>query len=291
VSQVNHFFLGQPVMSNLAGKRDGAHAPLVHPSPCAGAGTARKKRAQRLRSDARKVEWLLSLRQAQESHHTAPHRGIATTAERLHKLESQVERLLVEVAKLGVLPAECGVVEEGTFEHDGLSRDAINVAAPMGEEGTFEDDGLTCPVVRGVVPAVSALLEVSVDVGCATPMATTPLAKLSAPRAFVGGMAEGGRQSLENEGEVERMQAVELENDLKHLRTSRSACEKTVVMLRDPASLPGGRKDWDDMRVQRAMLNARRQHAQVQHDISVILQLLGRADEPRPGIKFGPDRL
>jgi hypothetical protein len=206
-------------------------------------------------------------------------------------LESQVERLLVEVAKLGVLPAECGVVEEGTFEHDGLSRDAINVAAPMGEEGTFEDDGLTCPVVRGVVPAVSALLEVSVDVGCATPMATTPLAKLSAPRAFVGGMAEGGRQSLENEGEVERMQAVELENDLKHLRTSRSACEKTVVMLRDPASLPGGRKDWDDMRVQRAMLNARRQHAQVQHDISVILQLLGRAEEPRPGIKFGPDRL
>jgi hypothetical protein len=209
--------------------------------------------------------------------------------ERLHMLESQVERLLVEVAKLGVLPAESGVVEEGTFEHDGLSRDAIRVVPPMGEEGTFEDDGLTCPLVRGVVPEVAAILSVSVDVGCATPLATTPLAKSPAPRAFVGGFADGKTQFFENEAEanVERMQVLELEADLERLRTSRSSCESTVVFLSDPATRP----DWGDMRVQAAIANSRRVAAQAQHDISVILELLGRADEPRPGIRFGPDRI
>jgi hypothetical protein len=277
-------------MSNLAGNRDPANAPLVPPSPGAGAGTARRKRAQRLRSDARKVDWLLSLRQAMDSHHTAPHRGIATMSERLHLLESQVERLLAEVAKHGGLPAgSSGVVEEGTFEHDGLCRDAILVAPPTGEEGTFEYDGLTCPMVREVVPEVAAVPSVSVDVGCATPLVTTPSAKLPAPRAFVGGLADWKTQILENEAEanVERMQIAELEADLERLRTTRSSCELNVVFLSE-ASQP----DFGDRRVQQEAIGFNhRMAAQAQHDISVILELLGRAEEPRPGIKVGPDRL
>jgi hypothetical protein len=207
-------------------------------------------------------------------------------AERLHMLESQVERLLVEVSKQGGwLAGSRGVVEEGTFEHDGLSRDAIRVAPPTGEEGTFENDGLTCPKVRGVLPEVAAVPSVAVDVGCATPLSTTHCAKPPAPRAFVGGLAEWKTQILEDEAEakVEQLQVAALEADLERLRITRSSCEQNVVFLSE-ASLP-------DVGDQEAVCFNHRLAAQAQHDISVILELLGRADEPRPGIKFGPDRL
>ena len=113
-------------------------------------GTARRRRHQTRRADARHVDWLLSLQQARGAHHTAPMggRGLAggTLEARIDALEGALALLMSGHAR-AVAPAEAQEDVIGFGAHDAVPGEvhliALQAAAAVSGDRNqnFRDSG------------------------------------------------------------------------------------------------------------------------------------------------------
>jgi hypothetical protein len=157
-------------MTTLEGDRSAA-CPLGRPDsgskPSGGGGTAKRRRLQRERADARHVLWLISLLQAKQSHHTA-NSGRSESGE-LFSLESEAASVAAKLssfksggaAGLGV-PNDAGNGSRGL--HDdvciGTAADAAaepgHCKADIGDERSEPTVGEKADVSMGCALAFSA---------------------------------------------------------------------------------------------------------------------------------------
>ena len=90
-------------MSPAAASDPGAGAAAPGLAAPAAGGTARRRRTQRLRQTARHVRWLLTVKQAETSHHTGAGMAHEASAEvRLQRLEDHLKAVQRQLAELVV---------------------------------------------------------------------------------------------------------------------------------------------------------------------------------------------
>jgi hypothetical protein len=139
-------------MAILVGSRPLAEAPL---GVGASMSTAKRRRVQRRRADARHVDWLLSLRQAQGSHHTAPGRCCQLLADRVRSLEDLIARFMA---------SKGSAVGSRTMFDGGDAADFVNEAAIA---GVREEEASLAESFGAVAAEVSSLV-LEPEVGAAT---------------------------------------------------------------------------------------------------------------------------